>query len=486
MKRKNLAALGLCMILAAGTIGCGSTASAAENTKVTVTTAGSVSGAAAETGTTDETSAAESTADNAAAAEEQEATTASSGSTSETATAATAADTEQFTDRDLAQTADTTNAVSLTVSDGQDIELTEEGVYVISGTASESTIIVNAADTAKIQLVLDGVSITNTDFPAIYVKSADKVFVTLNGENTLSVTGTFTTDGDTNTDAVIFSKQDLTLNGTGSLTISSAQGNGITGKDDLKVTGGTYTITSAEDALEAHDSIRIADGSFTIESGKDALHAEDDEDDTVGYIWIDGGTFQINAADDGIQATTVLTVNGGTFDISAAEGMEATSVVINDGTIQITASDDGINAASKSTACDVYIEINGGDITIDMGSGDTDAIDSNGSLYINGGTLTINAQFAFDYDYAAELNGGTVIVNGEQITSISNSMMMGGGMMGGGRMPSGQMPGDSGQISEGSTDGQSQMPGGGFGGPRGQMGGQGGFGGPGGQMGGRP
>ncbi|MGI6217539.1 MAG: carbohydrate-binding domain-containing protein [Coriobacteriales bacterium] len=340
-----------------------------------------------------------------------------------------------FTDRDLEQTADTSNATEYTVSDGEDIEITEEGVYVISGTASDVTIKVTADDTAKVQIVLNGVSITNTDSPVIYVTSADKVFVTTasGSENSLSVTGTFVADGDTNTDAVIFSKEDLTLNGQGTLTIDSTD-NGITSKDDLKVTGGTYEITCSSDALEANDSIAIADGTFTITAGGDALHSEYDEDDTVGYVYIAGGTFNITASDDGIQGTTITQIDGGEFTIDAAEGIEATYVQINGGTIDITASDDGINAAQKSdsyaTENGIVIEINDGDISITMGSGDTDAVDSNGSIYINGGTVDITANGAFDYLDTAELNGGTVTVNGEQVTTIESDMA-GGGMGGG-------------------------------------------------------
>ena len=150
-----------------------------------------------------------------------------------------------FSNRDLAQTADTSSAKSITVTSGQTINITEEGVYVLSGTATNCTVRVEAGNEAKVQLVLDGVDITNDSAPAIYVVSADKCFITSTGSNSLSVTGTFTSDGDTNTDAVIFSKDDIVLNGTGSLTINSSQGNGISGKDDVKITGGTYNITSA-------------------------------------------------------------------------------------------------------------------------------------------------------------------------------------------------------------------------------------------------
>ena len=344
---------------------------------------------------------------------------------------------DEFTTRDLKQTADLTDATNYEVDDDTDITITEEGVYVFSGEAEDMTIIVNVADEdAKVQLVLNGVTITNDDFPCIYVKSADKVFVTtVSGTtNTLKVTGEFTSDGDTNTDAVIFSKDDLVLNGVGTLTISSTD-NGITSKDDLKITGGTISISCTSDAIEANDSIRIAGGDITIKSKKDGLHAEYDEDTSVGYIYICGGTLNITASDDAIHATTVVQIDDGEIDISAAEGIEGTYVLINGGTITISASDDGINAASKSTKYTVAIEINGGTITIKMGSGDTDAIDSNGNLYVNGGTLNITATSAFDYDGYASYTGGTIIVNGTTVNSITNSMA------GGGTMPGGQTGG---------------------------------------------
>ncbi len=338
---------------------------------------------------------------------------------------------DEFTSRDLKQSADLTSAVHYEIEDDEDITITAAGIYVFSGEADDMTIIVNAGDDDKVQLVLDGVAITNTDFPCIYVKNADKVFVTTAEDttNTLKVTGTFTTDGDTNTDAVIYAKDDIVLNGLGTLKITSTYGNGVTGKDDLKITGGTITITCKYDAIEANDSIRIAGGDITINSKKDGLHAEYDEDDSVGYIYICGGTLDITASDDGIHATTVVQIDDGEIDISAAEGIEGTCIQINGGTITISASDDGINASSKSSAYSIAIEINGGYITIKMGSGDTDAIDSNGNLYVNGGTLNITANSPFDYDGTAKYTGGTIIVNGQTVNSITNQMM-GGGMGG--------------------------------------------------------
>lgn len=340
-----------------------------------------------------------------------------------------------FTERDLKQTADTSQAQSITVADSKTIDITEEGVYVISGTAQNCTIKVNADKNAKVQLVLDGVSITNSDFPAIYVASADKVFVTTaDSENTLIVSGEFTADGETNTDAVIFSKDDLVLNGTGTLNVISYYGNGITCKDDMKITGGTYNVGAALDSFEANDSISISDGTFHISTNKDGFHCENDE--LEGTITITGGTFKINAVSDGIQACGLIQIDGGDITMTAAEGLEATYILINDGSITINASDDGINASTSTGAYETAIEINGGNINVSVGQGDTDAIDSNGSIYVNGGIINITAQMsAFDCDGNIEFNGGTILINGQEVSEIPQSMM-GGGMRdgrGGGR-----------------------------------------------------
>ncbi|MBR6393413.1 MAG: carbohydrate-binding domain-containing protein [Ruminococcus sp.] len=368
-----------------------------------------------------------------------------------------------FTERDLEQTADTSEAQDITVADNKIIDITNEGVYVISGTAKNCTIKVNADDKAKVQLVLDGVSITNDDFPAIYVVSADKVFVTTtDSENSLTVSGEFTADGETNTDAVIFSKDDLVLNGTGTLNITSDYGNGITCKDDMKITGGTYNMNSALDAFEANDSISISDGKFNINTKKDGFHCENDE--TGGTITVTGGTFEIEGVSDGFQACALLQIDGGDITVNAAEGLEATYILINDGNISIYASDDGINASTTTNAYDTAVEINGGNINVEVGPGDTDAIDSNGSIYVNGGTINVTAQMSsFDYDQTAEFNGGTIIINGTEVSEIPQSMT-GGGMHGGMR------GGMNGEMDDGMRGGMNgEMDGGMRGGMNGEM-----------------
>ena len=435
MWKKTLAGITIMAMLLSGAAGCGEQKSVS-TTPVAETSAEETQEETSAETTQEETTAKEESSEESSSPAKIEAQAVSA---SYSAYSGGILETEDvFTDRDLLQTPDLSEAQYLTASDGETLSITEAGIYVISGSAEDCTIRVEAADDAKVQLVLDGVSITNADFPAIYVVSADKCFVTTtDSENSLTVTGSFTSDGDTNTDAVIFSKDDLVLSGTGSLEITSNYGNGISCKDDLKITGGAYTITSAEDAVEANDSIAVCGGDFTIAADKDGLHCENDEDNSVGWIWIAGGSFNITAGSNGIQATTGLQIDDGQITVSASEGLEATYVQVNGGTVDISASDDGINATSKSSYMDVVAEFNGGEITIVMGQGDTDAVDSNGSVYVNGGTLDITAYTSsFDYDYTAQLNGGTVIINGSQVSEIPAGMM-GGGMGFGGEMMGG-------------------------------------------------
>ena len=356
----------------------------------------------------------------------------------------TALDTaDMFTERDLEQSADLSKAVSCPLSSGKNISITEEGVYVLTGEATDVTVTVNAPSDAKVQIVLDNVAVTNTDHPVIDVISADKVFVTTtDGTNTLTVSGTFSEDGDTKKDAVIFSKDDLVLSGNGTLRIVSSD-NGITSKDDLKITGGTYVIEAKDHALEANDSIRIADGTLTLTAGKDGIHAGDDDDDTVGFVYIGNGTINISAGDDCIHAVTIAQIDSGSITAEGHEGIEATWVQINGGTIVLNASDDGINATRKSGSYTTLAEFTGGDVTITMASGDTDAVDSNGNLVISGGTINITGQSAFDFDGSVSFTGGTVIVNGKEQTQITGSMMKGQGMgmQNDGSMPQGGMNG---------------------------------------------
>lgn len=291
---------------------------------------------------------------------------ASATSVSETSSLDTS---DMFTDRDLEQTYDESEAETITLADGASstsadgvtidgdtITITKEGIYVLSGTLSDGQVIVDCEDeNAKVQLVLNGVTISNDSSAAIYVKAADKTFITTvkGTTNTLSMTGTYEAIDENNIDAVIFAKDDLTLNGEGTLNVTASTGHGIVCKDDLKVTGGTYNITSPDHALNGKDSVRIADGSInlkTTEDGGDGIHSGNDEDSTKGWIYISGGNITIAAADDGIHSDTEVRIDGGTIDVSESyEGIEGEVINVVDGTINVTSSDDGFNAAGGST-----------------------------------------------------------------------------------------------------------------------------------------
>lgn len=214
---------------------------------------------------------------------------------------------------------------------GSTVTITAEGTYILSGTL-EGMIVVDVDKEEKVQLVLDGASVESGTSAAIYILQADKVFLTLapDSVNTLKNGGTFTAIDDNNIDAVIFSKEDLTLNGQGSLTIESPAGHGIVSKDDLVVTSGTYNVTAASHGLSGKDSVRVAGGTFDVTAGKDGIHAENADDTTLGFVYISNGTFQFAAEGDGVSAGSNLQVDGGSFTLVTGGG-SATVTLSSDG-----------------------------------------------------------------------------------------------------------------------------------------------------------
>ena len=223
----------------------------------------------------------------------------------------------------------TSDAVSI---DGARITLLDEGTYLVSGSLTDGQIVVDADDTDKVQIVLTGANITCADSAAIYSKNADKVFLTLaeGTENTLTNGGGYIAIDENNIDAVVFSKTDLTLNGSGSLTIDAQVGHGVVSKDELTVTGGSYTVTAAEHGMTGKDSLAVAGGRFTITSGKDGLHAENTDDSALGFLYVADGEFTIIAQGDAVSASGALQTDGGTFDLTTGEGSASVTMPAED------------------------------------------------------------------------------------------------------------------------------------------------------------
>ena len=245
------------------------------------------------------------------------------------------------------------------VAEGTSLTITSEGSYIVSGMLTNGSIAVELpGDTDKVQVVLDGATIHCEDGAAFIVESADKVFITLaeGSENKLSDGATHAAvEDDDLHDGVIFSHDDLTLNGTGALIIEGAHANGIVSKDDVRITGGTYEIRANGHGIQGKDCVKILDGSFAITSaqGKDGIHASNDEDETLGYLGIGGGKFVIDSDDDGLHAESALLITGGTIDITQSyEGIEGKTVSLAGGKIKIVAEDDGVNAAQGSNLQD--------------------------------------------------------------------------------------------------------------------------------------
>ena len=328
-------------------------------------------------------------------------------------------DADMFTERDKKAEYDASKAVTIQLNgtsatassnsvqiNGSTVVIKEEATYVISGSL-KGMLVVDAPDTAKLQLVLNGVDITSEASAALYILEADKVFVTLLGgtTNALANGGSFTAIDDNNIDGALFSKQDLTLNGSGSLTVTSPAGHGIVCKDDLVITGGTYVVNSASHGIDANDSVRVTDANITIDAGKDAIHCENSDDAAKGFVYISGGTIKAEAEGDGIAASGYLQIVDGGIDLLVGGGSENGSKAHSDGfggfmggelgggrpgqmgpgNSQNTATEDN-STSMKGLKAANGILISGGNITINSAD---DAIHSDVSLTINGGTFVI-------------------------------------------------------------------------------------------------
>ena len=317
------------------------------------------------------------------------------------------------------------NAVQI---NGSTITIIDEGTYILSGTLNDGMILVNSEKTDKTQLVLDGVTIHSETSAPIYILQSDKVFITLapDSVNTLSNGGTFTAIDENNIDAVIFSKEDVTLNGSGTLVITSPAGHGIVSKDSLTITSGTYDISSASHALAGKDDVSIANAAFTITSGKDGIHAENADDTVKGFVYIESGTFEIRAEGDGISASAYIQIQGGNFNITSGGGSVNAATQTSDSwgnfmgggrhqsgnrghgskgnTTSTETTDDSTSIKGIKAADDLVIH--GGTFTIDSAD---DAVHSNMNITVGGGIYEIaSGDDAFHADETLTITSGTI------------------------------------------------------------------------------
>jgi len=347
-------------------------------------------------------------------------TTASNTATTKTTSTTETKKTSYFTDKDYDTSYDEKTAATVTLSgstakvsgdgvavSGSTVTISKAGTYVISGKSDGIQIKIEAEKTDDVHIVLKGVTMTNTN-AAISATSAGHVYITLADGTTNSLSDS-ASNSDEKADAALFSKVDLTINGKGTLNVDGKKNNGIKANDTLHITGGTYNITAVGDTFNVNDELNITGTTMTIDAKEDGVKVDNDEDTSVV---IDSGTYTVK---------------------NSTEGLEGKSITINGGDITIYSTDDCVNAANKNAQqSEIFFTMNGGNLTVEVGQGDTDPIDSNGNITVNGGTIKMIGQTGFDFDGTAIYTGGEIYLNGEKQTEIVNSMPGGGGPQGGG------------------------------------------------------
>ena len=369
------------------------------------------------------------------------------------------------------ETIDWSSYTEKTIELTSSLDITEAGVYHLSGSI-DGKITINT--NGNVKLVLNDVNIKNENGSAITVFRANLVVI-----ETLDNTTNTLEDGSSyeNNIGTIYSNSNLVLEGNGTLIVNGNMEDAIVSKENLKINSGSYIISSKDDAIRGKNSVyikngnfnitsadgiksssgyvQILDGNFKLNSVLDGIQAEskitiengvfnittessdssskgikandieiingtfnlntvDDSIHANNSIYIKSGTFEISSNDDGIHADKLITIEDGNININKSyEGIEACEIIINGGDIKIEASDDGINAASKTNSI-ATLTINGGNIYVDAYG---DGLDSNGYIYINGGSLKVlgptnDGNGALDYDKECIIKGGDLLAIG--------------------------------------------------------------------------
>ena len=273
---------------------------------------------------------------------------------------------------------------------GSTVTITKAGTYVISGNVTEGNTIVNTTDKGTVRLILNNASISNTTTAPIKVLDAKKVILTLADNTTNTITDSSRLSTEEDYSAAIYSKEDLIINGNGTLNVNAGYRNGIKSTDDCIIVSGTLNITSTEDGIIGKDLCGIVAGDININAGSDGIKSTYDTDTTKGNVIIEGGNITIKASNDGIQAENILVINDGTINIKTNNGAADTTQTHTDNmymgrggfgfnnnkttttTVDTSESRKGIKAGNM-------LIINDGDITIDS---DDDSVHCNSVIYI--------------------------------------------------------------------------------------------------------
>ena len=312
-------------------------------------------------------------------------------------------------------------------AEGSILTITADGVYEIKGSLSDGQIIINAPDAAEVELLLAGAEITSSENAAIYCMNADNLIISLadGTENTLTDAANYTYADAVNEepDAVLFSKVDMNIGGSGSLTVNAYFMHGISSKDDLIIEDGNFTIYAASHGIRGRDSLTVLDGIFDIEAGGDGIQSSNIERADYGWVLLTGGQYSMRVNGDGIQAETALTVQGGTYDITTSgnpandstsqKGLKAgTILTVSDGDFKINSIDDGVHSNVDAT-------IEGGTFLIETGD---DGIHADRNLAVKGGTIDVMTCYE-------GFEGTTVVISGGKsfISSSDDAISAAGG-----------------------------------------------------------
>lgn len=246
----------------------------------------------------------------------------------------------EYTDEEIRTDYDVNQAVEIKLSKNKiesqsgnvtinntEATITTSGTYIISGEIENGNIVVNSKSDDPVRIILDNASITSSNTAPIYVKNAKETIITIKDGTTNKLTDSKRDDSENeeNINAVIYSKDDLTINGTGKLEITALENHGIQSKDNLKIINGCISVNSVGDGIVGKDAVIIKEGSITIESEADGIKSTEAKQDK-GYIYLDDPTITIHSKKDGIQAMTCLYVKDGNYEIVSNGGSENATV----------------------------------------------------------------------------------------------------------------------------------------------------------------